>query len=141
MEFIIERKEEKKSRDYFEVEIKTIIGDANGSDFLSIGRFFNDNEYTKGVMVDLVETLDRMKEKFPNGKGGNDSYGNVEGFQRWFRGIADEVYENTDPSVQDFYEEYDWPCDIYGNHNLLHSYSISYYDDNGKKHKVTVKSK
>lgn len=139
MEFVIQSKSSNlDENDCFVAQIKTMVGDADSYPTFTIGNFKNGCEETKKVMTDLAETLDRMIEKYSKGKRGYDSYTKVEGFERWFGGIGDDFYDSLSEQLQIFFEEYEWPCDKYGNHNQIISYDFFYYDTYGNKHNVII---
>lgn len=139
MKFIVETEnKDPNQKKCFIAEIKTMVGDGESYKIFTIGRFKGNCRETKRVMTDLVETLDRMIEKYPNRKRGCDSYKDVEGFQRWFMGIIDDFYKGLSGVGQAFYEEYSWPCDTYGNQNSIVSYKFYYYDSFGNKRNVKI---
>ena len=88
MEFKIKYEAEPIS-DVYEVQIFTIHADETSFETVEIGFFHKDEE--EDLLIDLIETLNRMKEF---GSLTDNSPG-VEGFNRWFGSekLSEEEWE------------------------------------------------
>ena len=132
-------------RSQFVVEVEVMYGDADGSDVLEISGFKENCETSMTHMEFLLNTLLRMKDAYPHGRGGMDTYDHIEGFLKWFSGeMLDELrewYEGLARFEQKFYEQAEWPYNppSYDVQASYSSHKVFYYDEHGNKHKVTVK--
>ena len=123
--------------DSFEIVIDTYHGDMDGYATVVAGPFPGNNRKSREAMTSLLETLQRMKDAYPNGRGGGSEYGyeNVEGFNAWFgEGESKDGEELPDPhsELADAFEFFlEWPTEPYeGNDNSVWKFSIFYYDEN-----------
>lgn len=131
-----------KYRNQFVVEVEVMYGDADGSDVLEISGFQKDCEVSMFHMEYLLKTLIEMKDAYPHGRGGMDTYNHIEGFSKWFNGEIEDVewYESLTRLEQKFYEEADWPYNppSYDIQASYESHEVFYYDGHGTKHKVKI---
>ena len=118
--------------DVYEIRIKAMHGDADYFETVTVGLFHKDEE--EHLMIDLVETLNRMKEDNPN------CFLETEGFNRWFNAeeLTEEEWEALGEAHQDFAGELSWPADVYGNAASVVSFLIVYYDWAGRECPVEI---
>ncbi len=121
------------------VEIETMYGDADGWGKIEVGGFPPTEEGEK-LLVDQLDTLERMGMAYPNGRGGGDDYNHVEGFDRWFN--CDDILEDEWIAMPELLRELstDWEYspDGYGHQAGYEGYDIFFYDISGKKFKVDM---
>lgn len=87
-----------------------------------------------------------MKNYFPHGKGGMDTYRGIEGGDKWFGFAMDE--EDEEDQVPPIYGEitaankkYGWisdPMTDYVADASFNGYTVQYFDANGVEHHVNV---
>lgn len=124
----------------FEVVVHQMHGDTDGYTSLTVGPFFEDE---MDILQDLIETLDRMKARYPHGRGGNDDYYDVEGFTRWFDpdDATDEDYARVAKVAERVvgFGIY-WGSDITYEEGQpsMDRYVISYFDSELVEYAVTV---
>lgn len=141
----------------YTVEITTYRGDSDGDSHLIMGPFKRDEE--EASLQCLLETLQRTKEQFPNGRLGNEEYSytrTVLGFLQWFGASTcstlEEMQENypeeleifgIDSSlaitslVKEFYAD-NWPFQEGCIEETLSKYEVFYYDEGSVKHNVEI---
>lgn len=131
---------EKHAPNSYELEIRAMSGDADAYHKFTVGPFLKDED--EPALQHLIETLTRMKEEYPNGRGGYDSeYDHIEGFYNWF---DEDAAEKSNTLVQDFLRKRKinlyWPYDATDEESSASydSHEVFYYDDNRKQHSVTV---
>jgi hypothetical protein len=111
--------------DTFEVVVTSMIGDADGFPSFTVGPFVRgiDDE----VLDSFLQLMTAMSLAYPNGRGGNDDYEHVDGFNDWFG------YENMPSSIAVFCErlgiEMYWPNDPHFDGVLsFRNAQVFYYD-------------
>lgn len=131
----------------YEVEVKVMFGDGDGYDTFIVGPFLKDKD--EELLQHLIETLERMEQAYPHGRGGGDEYNHVEGFAAWFEEDYDEEEATEDgdtlaETINAFYarnKNYpNWPHDVtYMETSASYNDSwVVYYDESKTAHKVTV---
>jgi hypothetical protein len=130
----------------FEVEILTYWGDADGYKTFVMGPFIKDQD--EDALQGLLETLHRMDNAYPDGRGGYDEYDGVEGFAGWF--VREFDPENDSDSDADAigrkWKENQagkahiyWPVDPYADmQNSYDKHKIFYYDENQNQYAVSA---
>lgn len=108
-----------KAPESYEVSIRVMHGDADYYETVTTGPFFTheleDLEY-------LLQTLLRMQQAYPDGRGADDGYEEVEGYLDWFElgSVRTEPYlERKDIWI---------PSDVNGTVGTPVAVSIVYYD-------------
>ena len=140
MVFIIKKsRKSPKYRDCFVFKIKVMYGDADGYGEVIVSGFKKDCSESKVLMENLVNTLIRMENAYPHGRGGYDTYDHDEGFIEWF---GDEIFDGYD-ELSEFHKsllDTSWPYDPdgYGIQSSYDSYKLSYYDNEGNEFDVKV---
>lgn len=138
MKFKIKNPIKSKYVDCFVVVVDIMYGDADGYDKLTVHGFKKDND--ESLLIDLIETLERMGKAYPRGRGGSDDYNHVEGFNSWFavECLSEEEYESLSEIQKSFSE--DWKCAPggYGIQGSYKGYNIYYYDMFGNKYNVDI---
>ena len=133
MEFAIQTASDPIS-DIYEVRIRAMHGDGDNYETVKVKYFHKDEE--EHLMVDLVETLNRMKEfnAWPH------NYSVVEGFNRWFNytELSDEEWEALGSNHHDLAEDLIWPSNQYGDPATMHSFKIIFYDWAGRECLVEI---
>lgn len=136
--------------DSYSVEIETMRGDADGYETITVGPFYRGKHEEN--LQSLLETLDRMGKRFPNGMGGRDNYKDVLGYEQWFGEIWNmeiaerdytelldkhgrEVHEKLIELAEPVVEDMSWPFDEI-QANQLDEYHVYYYNADGKKFNV-----
>lgn len=132
--------EKQQYKDCYVVECEAMYGDADGYDTLTFGGFYR---HQVEILKDLVVVCERMKNAYPNGKGGKDYYdeSTVEGYNRWFNqdNLSQEEYDAL-PEKQKWMADY-WLNDPTGFDDTeakFEDYNIYYYDADGVKYNVEV---
>jgi hypothetical protein len=153
MELIIERAVVPTATpNSYEVVINTMRGDADGYEDVIVKPFIKDQD--EASLFYLLETLERTAVRYPYGRGGGDSYSDVEGFNIWF---DNEFYEEEadylkyadNPMPYAEYaaakelvgdeRDFDWPYETdYDAENSYVSHAVFYYDTDLVKYNVTV---
>ena len=133
MEFKIKYEAEPIS-DVYEVQIFTIHADETSFETVEIGFFHKDEE--EDLLIDLIETLNRMKE-FGNW---TDNYPVVEGFNRWFGSekLSEEEWEALGSNYRDIAEGLTWPCNIHGKAARMETFAITFADWAGRECPVEI---
>lgn len=138
----------------FMVEIQSIMGDEDGYTNWAVGPFA---PCQQDSLQSLLETLNRMKEAFPRGMSGNDTYTTILGFQQWFKEVATmdelkkEAWKAYDLHGEEAHQKIfsllrpewatQWPDDAtagYESPEQFNKYKVFYYDANGDKYEVTA---
>lgn len=141
MQFVIgDLTPEKHTPNSYEVEICAMSGDGDAYHKFTVGPFLENED--EPALQNLVETLSRMENEYPNGRSGFDNeYDHIEGFYDWFDQGA---VEEPNPVVEDFLAkrnlEFYWTYDATNETSSASydSHKVSYYDDNRKEHSVLV---
>lgn len=160
MQFNVTTPVEPPEPESYVVEINTYRGDADGDSQLLMGPFKagKDDE----SLQSLLETLRRIKERFPHGRGGSSEFSyesNVLGFAQWFgvnpSSTVEELQEcypqlvekfgletnlAVSALVKDFYSE-EWPYqEGYPDmiEESLDNYKVFYYNEIGDKFNVEI---
>ena len=107
----------------YKVQIEFMFGDADG--YKTVTMHINqDNE----DLIPLLEFLDRSIARYPRGRGGYDSYNDIEGFDRF----AAEEYEEECM----FFWPYDPGCDTQAS---IESFKVTFFDEASTEYEVTIK--
>ena len=147
MKFVIEKPVKPHSPGYA-VEVKLMLGDADFYESFELAGFRKEQD--EHVLEELVTLLQRLRET-----KGADRYKDVPGFLSWFGGerveseAEYEVYNSSVP-YEEFrrsYELMDEHCDrtrfypdwsyYYDHLAQLDDFQVYYYDEAGRKHRVT----
>jgi hypothetical protein len=134
MQFIINEKTNIDTREGFVVKIETMIGDADGEGLIEVGPFEKDKE--EHLLEELIKLCIKLSRAYPNGRGGDDGYNHIEGFEKWFSEYCDE--EENQEEIEHL-TEFNWPTDpqTWGQQGYK-SYEIIYIK-NGIEYPVTIK--
>lgn len=114
--------EKLKPKDVFVLTCEAMFGDADGYETVKVGQFSN-SDSGKEDLEEALRCCERMAKKYPYGKGGEESYGDVEGFNKWFL--------SGDKWPSDPYTDYQFPASF-------ESYKVTYFDAEGAEHPVKV---
>ena len=109
-------------KDVFILTCVAMFGDADGYETVKVGQFTNTDAGKEGL-EEAIRCCDRMEKKYPYGKGGEDSYDDVEGFNKWFL------------------DGDNWPSDPYTDYQIVasfDSYKVTYFDPEGIEHPVKI---
>ncbi|MEB9469509.1 hypothetical protein P4J10_23230 [Bacillus cereus] len=121
------------------VECEAMYGDADGWGEVEVGGFTRGKD--EHLLKEFLEFCERMKNAYPNGRGGYDDYGHVEGYDKWFYAdnLTTEEFERLPKKVQEL-STY-WLNDPQGDgmEATFKDYEVFYYDESGIKHNVEVK--
>jgi hypothetical protein len=129
MEFTItEQIKKKQIPSGYYVNIISMFGDGDEYHTFTIGAF-NTSDNTINLLPNLINTLKRMKELYPNGKGGCETYDSVEGFTFWFN----EDNKNINPLAKSWAYNSD-----YDETASLNEYWVTFMDDNQNEFKVNI---
>jgi hypothetical protein len=134
MEFKVSKKPKKDTRKGYLLIIETMIGDADGEDTVEVG-CFQKNELH--LLEEVIEVCDRMIDAYPHGRGGDDDYNHVKGFNKWF---TEDCYDDEDEIKEiEHLAPFDWSYRPDGNgiQNSIEGYKVIYLD-NGKEYKVEI---
>lgn len=141
-------------KDSYTVAIELMRGDGDGYTTITMGPFKR-NEHEASLYC-LLETLQRMKARYPNGRrGGNtDAYDGVLGFVQWFGEVGSvEDLKKWHPQLLTSYSEKEHQeiidaievGEFYGEwyshddtQDSLTAYEVYYYDDDSSKYAVQV---
>jgi hypothetical protein len=140
-------------RDSYVVEVQSMQGAGDGYTDFTVGPFRRGEH--EANLQNLLETLKRMEERFPNGLRA-DTYRNILGFEQWFGSVEDmEGLEEHHPELlakfgaeahqkiinlsKDHYSEWhnDATCG-YQSAEKLTKYEVFYHDPTGAKFSVKV---
>lgn len=100
----------------FKIEVSLMHGD---------GDHYNTVEFqceNKEEVIELIDLFDRMIKEYPNGRGGNDNYYHIDGFEELTKS--------------------EWPWDItsdYNTHADITDYNVFYYNESRIKHEVIIR--
>lgn len=145
--------------DTFEVEINTYSGDADAYHQLVVRSFIRGQD--EDALESLIGTLQRMKEKYPYGRGGDwdrYNYQDVEGFNSWFgesyatseaeyltnyshSSLPYEVFAPHRELSRRIGEYFEWPWDVVvqdGLESTPRSWKVFYYSDDLKQFEVSI---
>ena len=141
--------------DSYVVEIQSMQGDADGYREFTVGPFKKGQDEVP--LQSLLETLQRMKARFPNGMRGDSTYNDVLGHLQWFgtETVTIEFLQEYYPEVLSTYgveahqelinvaeNHYtEWQGDAltdYKKDEKLTKYGVVYYDEAGTKRNVEV---
>lgn len=122
--------------DRYYLEITLMSGDADSFDKIELGPF---REVDLDDLEEIMSVLQRMKDAFPNGRGGGgrDNYDNVPGFTEWFEGIEREESPwdwEAEPKwwkyLGDSPEHESWPVDKfdYETHANPYKWKVYFYE-------------
>jgi hypothetical protein len=126
-------------RDAFVVEVQVMYGDADGYGDFEIGPFAKDKD--DALLEDFVTLCKGMDAAYPHGRGGDDNYNHVPGFNEWFDSenhLTEEEWEALPQRQRDLGR--DWPYDPQGDgvQASFEKYEVFYYDETGVKFDVKV---
>jgi hypothetical protein len=126
-------------RDAFVVEVKVMYGDADGYGNFEIGPFARDED--EALLGDFVTLCKGMDEAYKYGRGGDDDYNHVPGFNEWFDSenhLTEEQWDALPKKQQELC--WDWPRDPQGDgiQSSFEKYEVFYYDETGVKFDVKV---
>lgn len=119
---ILEPVENKLPRDVFVLKVEAGFGDADGIEIFDLNVFPNTLS-GKEELEAAIQCCERMAAKYPYGKGGEDGFEDVEGFDKWFCG--------GDKWPSDPFSDYQFPASF-------NSYKVVYYDADQIEHPVKI---
>lgn len=107
-----------------EFVVTATAGSSNGDEEqVLLGRFGNDKE-SKKKLKEMLRLCERMKDAYPQGRGGEDFYSIVPGYTE----LIEEIWPGDPMS------DYEVEADFNG-------YVVFYYDSEGIKHAVGITNK
>lgn len=112
--------EKPQPKNVFILTCQAMFGDADGYETVKVGQFAN-SDSGKEDLEEALRCCDRMDKKYLYGMGGEGSYGDVEGFNKWFL------------------DGDNWPSDPFTDYQSiasLDSYVVTYFDAQGVEHPV-----
>lgn len=131
--------------DTFRIVCTAGFGDGDGSEDIILGNFPNTPRYLP-YLEEAIEFCERMKAHFPRGKGGYDTYHDVEGGDKWFHFAIDD--EDREDEIPEIYDEITsantrngWiadPMTDYVGDASFDGYVVQYFDADGVEHHVKV---
>lgn len=131
MKFIKGNNPKKDSRKGYLLIIETMIGDADGYESLEVGCF---QENQLHLLEEVINVCDRMTKEYPHGRGGDDEYNHIEGFQRWFS----EDYKGNYSDIENLAPfEWCYSSDGYCMQNSIDGYKVIYLE-NGEEYEVKI---
>lgn len=131
MRFKVAKKPKEDNRKGYLLIIDTMIGDADGYDTVEVG-CFQENELH--LLEEVIGVCDRMIEAYPNGRGGDDDYNHIEGFEKWFT----EDYEDNIENIEHLAPfQWSYSTDGYYMQNSIEGYKVVYLD-NGEEYEVDI---
>lgn len=120
---------EENPKNQYKIVLDFMIGDADGEDEIEIF-CSKDNTSLERFLTFLDNCEDYYKE---SGKGGYEDYTGVKDYYVFCNGV-----QKKDPNLNEFL--FDWSYEgMFGTCNSLEGYTITYFDENGVEHFVTVK--
>lgn len=141
-------------KDSYIVEIQSMLGDGDVYRDFTVGPFKKSKD--DDSLHSLLETLERMDEKFPRGMGGTDNYDDVLGYYEWFCEVRTlEAMNKYGPELiardgADIHQEImDLSKDHSSEWNMdsivdcirpeqLAQFNVFYYDEAGVKYAVQI---
>ena len=136
--FSIQQKVEEKSfKDCYVVEVTGRFVASSGTAVMNMGGFHPKTDEIH--LADLIETLERLVTAYRYGRGEDDEYYHIDGYEKWFAqsSLLEKEIQQLPTTVQEHGVE--WladPAGKPGSRATFASYELYYFDENGTKYQV-----
>lgn len=120
--------------DSYVVECEAMFGDADGKGFVSVGGFKKDKD--ESYLEEFLDLCERLKKESRT----SESYGHVEGFNKWFDidFLSDDEYETMPETIKNLSVYWLLDPQVDGRPASFRNYKVFYYDKTGVKYHVSV---
>lgn len=122
------------------VEIKTMYGDADGYGKITVGGFKEGED--EDLLNEFLDLCERMETFYPNGRGGEGDYDQVEGFEKWFKSydLDPEDWDAMTEREKRLYGDNEWEDDPngYGDQATYCDAKVYWYSYTGAKYNVDI---
>ena len=136
--FSIKQKvEEKMFKDCYVVEVTGRFVASSGTAIMHMGGFHPKTDEVH--LADLIETLERLVAAYQYGRGENDDYYHIPGYEKWFAhsSLLEKEIQQLPMTIQE--NAIEWladPAGKPGSRATFASYQLYYFDENGTKYQV-----